>query len=125
MIIILLNRALISYRDPTPSKWQVYAGVHDLKAASDEASFQMLSVKRVIIHSGFDLKTFDNDIALIELSKSLRFSSAISPVCLPDDNDQVQHGQKTIITGWGNPREYFYLHNSVIFGIYCKSEEDA
>ena len=93
-------------RDPNPNKWLIYIGAHDLRAILQEPTFQMHSLKRIIIHKNFDLNTFDNDIALIELLTPVMLSSSASTVCLSADEEDLQDGRKCIITGWGNPRKY-------------------
>lgn len=39
-------------------------------------------VQKVIPNILFDMKTFENDIAILKLSKAIRFSKKVKPACL-------------------------------------------
>lgn len=41
-------------------------------------------VKSIHQHEGFNIFTFDNDIALLKLAKPVRFGPKVQPACLPD-----------------------------------------
>lgn len=41
-------------------------------------------LKTVTAHEYFDIFTFNNDIALLEVDRPLRFGPTIQPACLPD-----------------------------------------
>ncbi|CAG7832472.1 unnamed protein product, partial [Allacma fusca] len=47
----------------------------------------------------------DNDIALVKLSRPLKWSPTVAPVCLPNDDEQTlafnMTGVKCVATGWG------------------------
>lgn len=63
------------------SDWfQVYLGGHNI--AKDYT--ELRRVKRIVDHEDFDIFTFNNDIALLELDKPLRYGPTIQPACLPD-----------------------------------------
>uniref|UniRef100_A0A3Q4HSK7 Serine protease 56 n=1 Tax=Neolamprologus brichardi TaxID=32507 RepID=A0A3Q4HSK7_NEOBR len=47
---------------------------------------QVLKVNRVIPHPKFNPKTFNNDIALVELTSPVVLSQHVTPVCLPSDS---------------------------------------
>lgn len=40
-------------------------------------------VRHVVVHSRYDDKTFNNDIALLELDKVVSMEGLLRPVCLP------------------------------------------
>lgn len=56
----------------------------------------------------FDLKTYDNDIALLKLRRPIIYSDQVSPVCLPEQNNDVTPGTVCTVTGWGNPGKYMW-----------------
>ncbi|KGL74879.1 Transmembrane protease serine 9, partial [Tinamus guttatus] len=45
------------------------------------------------------------DVALLELSAPLKFSSTIRPICLPDNSHVFSEGARCFITGWGSTKE--------------------
>lgn len=66
------------------SDWfQVYLGGHNI--AKDYT--ELRRVKRIVDHEDFDIFTFNNDIALLELDKPLRYGPTIQPACLPDGSN--------------------------------------
>ncbi|XP_066498731.1 transmembrane protease serine 9-like isoform X2 [Hoplias malabaricus] len=60
------------------------------------------SVTRVIIHPDYNSTTKDNDIALLQLSSSVTFTSFIRPVCLAATGSTFFNGTLTWVTGWGD-----------------------
>ncbi|XP_062372445.1 complement factor I-like [Sardina pilchardus] len=68
-------------------------------------------VKKVHIHYGYNAKTYENDIALLELKvlggsdQCLHENPAIRAVCVPWSIQQFQPGHNCTISGWGRDRE--------------------
>uniref|UniRef100_A0A8C1X2K6 Zgc:123295 n=1 Tax=Cyprinus carpio TaxID=7962 RepID=A0A8C1X2K6_CYPCA len=60
-----------------------------------------IRAKQIINHSDFDNVTYDNDIALIQLSSSVTFSDYIRPVCLAAAGSVFGAGTESWVTGWG------------------------
>ncbi|XP_042589725.1 serine protease 27-like [Cyprinus carpio] len=60
-----------------------------------------IRAKQIINHSDFDNVTYDNDIALIQLSSSVNFSDYIRPVCLAAAGSVFGAGTESWVTGWG------------------------
>ena len=58
------------------------------------------NVKRVVVHKGYIARTFDNDLALLELAQPVRFDEHIIPICLPE-NEHDYVGDIGHVTGWG------------------------
>lgn len=44
----------------------------------------MRRIKKIHQHESFNIFSFDNDIALLELQKAVKFGSKVQPACLPD-----------------------------------------
>lgn len=43
----------------------------------------------------------DSDIALLQLTEPLKLNHYVRPVCLPEEEEEVQPSQVCTITGWG------------------------
>lgn len=68
------------------SKIRVILGDHD-QFSTTETKAIMRAVSAIIRHRNFDSNTYNHDIALLKLRKSVPFSKTIKPVCLPADHD--------------------------------------
>lgn len=53
----------------------------------------------------------DNDIAILYLSTPLRFSEAIAPIKMMEKQEEIEDGEKTIVTGWGSTRVSGFLYD--------------
>uniref|UniRef100_A0A8C5Y245 Peptidase S1 domain-containing protein n=1 Tax=Microcebus murinus TaxID=30608 RepID=A0A8C5Y245_MICMU len=61
-----------------------------------------MTVKKVIVHKGFDKRhRMSDDITLLQLHRSVDFSPHIRPVCLPESNMKMPEETSCWITGWG------------------------
>lgn len=79
----------------------VRLGAHNLSAF--EAESIDISISHSLTHEEFDLKSTMNDIAIIVLSESVRFTDRISTICLPTEPDFHQDfiGYSPFVAGWG------------------------
>ncbi|CAL1264833.1 unnamed protein product [Larinioides sclopetarius] len=66
----------------------------------DTKGLNLVEVKRNIPHPRYSAKTAVNDIALIQLKKSIKCSLLPKPLCLPH-KDLSKEGQSLIIAGYG------------------------
>ncbi|XP_034558805.1 uncharacterized protein prss56 [Notolabrus celidotus] len=81
------------------SYWTAVVGEFDItKTDPDE---QVLKVNRIITHPKFNPKTFNNDIALVELTSPVVLSDHVTPVCLPSGMDPPT-GSPCLVAGWGS-----------------------
>ena len=55
------------------------------------------------MHPDYVAGTFDNDLALIELTTPVPFQEHILPICLPNEENDYAGGVATV-AGWGSPR---------------------
>jgi secreted trypsin-like serine protease len=62
-------------------------------------SAQKYHVQKIILHPEYSPATMYNDIALIELDRTVKFSEHIQPACLYTKSDIPEFGLK--VTGWG------------------------
>ncbi|XP_078252926.1 transmembrane protease serine 9-like [Rhinoraja longicauda] len=98
---IISDRWLISaahcFRSPNnPSRWQAYMGSVQVGNGTSR------NIRRIIIHPRYAvINANDYDVAVLELSNPLTFSSLIQPICLPSSEQVFPAGQQCAITGWG------------------------
>ncbi|XP_066290427.1 apolipoprotein(a)-like [Branchiostoma lanceolatum] len=80
---------------------EVYLGKHH--EDKTDPMEQRFSVKKIIIHEGFSLPSYRNDVALIKLPRRAMLNEIANLACLPDDNmaDTTQDGS-CVTTGWGD-----------------------
>ncbi|XP_019326110.1 transmembrane protease serine 11E-like [Aptenodytes patagonicus] len=84
------------FRDMShPRKWTATFGAL-LKPPSLKRS-----VKIIIIHEKYRYPEHDYDIALVQLSKRVEFTSNIHRVCLPEPSQTFPYNIYAVITGWG------------------------
>ncbi|XP_036176543.1 serine protease 56 isoform X1 [Myotis myotis] len=58
-------------------------------------------VNRILCHPQFDLRTFHNDLALVQLWTPVSPGGAARPVCLPQGPREPAAGTACAIAGWG------------------------
>ena len=64
---------------------------------SDNKVF-VYGVSQIIGHSEYKRRTFNNDIALLKLNDTVKFTEFLYPACLPTENPE---NFKAIVTGFG------------------------
>lgn len=62
------------------SEIRVFLGGHNLTSDYTEQR----RVRKIMQHEYFDIFTFNNDIAIIEMDKPVKYGPTIQPACLPD-----------------------------------------
>lgn len=83
-----------------PSLYSVTLG--DLHREKPEGSEQEFRVKKVVVHPKYNWPVvINNDIALLQLTRSAKKTSFVNTVCLPDEAELVPVGTKCYISGWG------------------------
>ncbi|CAL4210613.1 unnamed protein product, partial [Meganyctiphanes norvegica] len=92
---------------------EVYVGIGDHNYAQTTENLPDFSepilFKQVVTHPNYNCSTFDSDIAVIELSKSIdlvKHADAIHPICLPKDNSKNYEGSTATVSGWGSTVGY-------------------
>ena len=73
------------------------SGEHDLRYPSKYE--QVLPIEKLVIHSGYNASSLDNDIALLKLKTPIQYNPQALPVCLPSFD--LPEGTDCWITGWG------------------------
>ncbi|KAG8581590.1 hypothetical protein GDO81_007728 [Engystomops pustulosus] len=81
----------------TPSSFNIILGKH--KTWKTDDTEQVLQAKTLILHPKYNSSTFQNDLALLELSSKASLNDYVMPVCLPEM--QVQADEYVVVSGWG------------------------
>eukprot|EP00091_Calanus_sinicus_P004795 TRINITY_DN15135_c0_g2_i3.p2 TRINITY_DN15135_c0_g2~~TRINITY_DN15135_c0_g2_i3.p2 ORF type:complete len:145 (+),score=41.57 TRINITY_DN15135_c0_g2_i3:487-921(+) len=68
---------------------------------SDDSGPEVLNVTKVEIHPEFDLETFSNNLAVVELSREVDMSESVQPVCL---SGGAEHEGAFTEAGWATFR---------------------
>lgn len=85
------------------SKMRIILGDHDQYVNTDGVAI-MRAVSVVIRHRNFDMNSFNHDVALLKLRKSVKFSKKVRPVCLPQPGTDPA-GKEGTVVGWGRTGE--------------------
>lgn len=91
----------------TATQFSVHLGSHK-KATKDEKEV-VYKAKDICVHPGYPCHLSReerggpglNDIAIVTLGRRVKFSDAISPVCLPSHKEALPMGSTYHVTGWG------------------------
>ncbi|XP_071439418.1 trypsin-1-like [Hetaerina americana] len=83
----------------TPQKITVKLLEHD-QSTEDEANTVLVGVEKIIMHKNYKSSTFNNDIALIRLSKEVEIKGLLRPACLPRKGLSYS-GMTGTVSGWG------------------------
>merc|ERR1712055_197757 len=62
---------------------------------------KLIKVKKMTLHSDYNSRTIDNDIAVLELAEDLTFTKKIKPACLPSSETKDYSGIASTVSGWG------------------------
>lgn len=89
---------------------KVYLGGHNITSDYTE----IRRVKTIHEHENFDVISFNNDIAVLELDKAVLFGPKVQPACLPDESSSDYSGKLTVIAGWGRLGEKEKTSNSLL-----------
>ncbi|XP_037687358.1 transmembrane protease serine 11D-like [Choloepus didactylus] len=82
-----------------PHQWIVTFGISTITPT------MRIRVRRIVIHENYDTTTRENDIALMQLDRTVTFTRNIHTVCLPVATQNIQPGSTAYVTGWGS-QEY-------------------
>lgn len=78
-----------------------------IRAGSSSSKYggQIRDVAEIHQHQKFDYATFDYDIAVLKLSKSLQLGETVEPIDMPSLNQIIPVGTMAVATGWGSIKE--------------------
>ncbi|XP_076366524.1 trypsin-1-like isoform X1 [Tachypleus tridentatus] len=94
----IVTAAHCVYTTPA-STLRVRIGEHNIRETSEPYPHEEYTVRRKVINELYNAATYQNDIALLELSQPVIFRKHIIPVCLPE-KEEIMKGTATV-TGWG------------------------
>ncbi|XP_030760915.1 proclotting enzyme-like [Sitophilus oryzae] len=83
----------------------VTLGDHDRTSADRFNHIEVRRLRSVKKHEHFDVSTYNNDIAILEMDIPISFSDKMNPVCLPNADFVDYSGRVGIIAGWGKTEE--------------------
>jgi Trypsin len=78
----------------------VVLGALYLKNGSEPNEPVEKRIRRVFTHRYVE-RTFQNDLAILELETTVQFRPYIVPICLPTASDGDFNGRKAVVAGWG------------------------
>lgn len=78
----------------------VRLGEYDFKRY-DETNARDFKVAEIREHEDYDKQSYENDIAILKLSRPTLFTSYIWPICMPPLGETWK-GYSGVITGWGS-----------------------
>ncbi|XP_044514610.1 granzyme M-like [Gracilinanus agilis] len=88
---------------PKRTEWlRVVLALHQLQGPG-----VVFGIKKAIPHPGYDEKSLENDIMLLQLDRKVKLNSTVQPVSLPRNLfvKPLQPGTKCIVAGWGQLRQ--------------------
>ncbi|XP_069943643.1 venom protease isoform X2 [Cherax quadricarinatus] len=56
-------------------------------------------------HPNFDHRSYNNDLAVIELDEPVTITKHVRPVCLPSNTNETYEGKIASVPGWGRQEE--------------------
>lgn len=71
----------------------------DTLGKNNQGSYE-IAIKNIIVHPGYDCSRTANDIAMLELSRTINFSDYVSPICIAE-GDLLYTGTSATVSGWG------------------------
>eukprot|EP00096_Caligus_rogercresseyi_P013026 TRINITY_DN5687_c0_g1_i1.p1 TRINITY_DN5687_c0_g1~~TRINITY_DN5687_c0_g1_i1.p1 ORF type:complete len:602 (-),score=82.89 TRINITY_DN5687_c0_g1_i1:318-2123(-) len=109
------------------AKIRVRIGELDFESSTEPEGHEELKVIQKLVHPKYNYFTFENDLALIKLERSVRFRDNIIPICLPG-NDDLLIGETGIVAGWGRmsnggqlPNVLQYVSVPIVSNNKCES----
>ncbi|KAG7334874.1 hypothetical protein KOW79_001470 [Hemibagrus wyckioides] len=87
------------FQSYTAPQITIYLGMGSLEGTNPNK--QQRSVSTIINHQGYDDKTKNNDIALVQLSSAVTVNDYVMPVCLAESSSVFPGGTNAWVTGFG------------------------
>ncbi|XP_072264366.1 mannan-binding lectin serine protease 1-like [Pyxicephalus adspersus] len=81
----------------TLSSFNIILGKH--RSLKQDDSEQIFQAKNLFLHPNYNSSTFQNDIALVELSQQAFLNNYVMPVCIPEV--EIQPEDFVVVSGWG------------------------
>lgn len=87
-------------------RYTIKAGGHHLgdRKTSPE---QVIEASKIYIHNNYKRQNHQNDIALVKLNRKVKLGKYVSPVCLPEMNEDLAiPGKHGYVAGWGEKQTH-------------------
>lgn len=78
--------------------------VGELNLFKSDGTEQVLDIKLIHIHPGYNAITNENDIALVQLDTQITLNEKVNTICLPDKDTDIKPGTICTTAGWGTRR---------------------
>lgn len=78
---------------------------HDRNDPNRFSKTTIRGVSHAKSHENFDVRSFNNDIAIITLDAPVRFDSKVQTACLPESGLSDYTGRLGVVAGWGLTEE--------------------
>jgi hypothetical protein len=104
--VLTASHCLSTYNAFDVGHLYVTIGDHNIHSTR-EGHHETRKISQLILHRGFEIKTYNNDVALLKLERAVDFTEYIQPICLPEANSsQSMDGYEVVVAGWGRERSY-------------------
>lgn len=88
-----------------PKMWKIALGDHKINKGEEKGE-TVRNVEKIFMYPDYNPNTINGDAALMKLSKPVKYSKYILPICLPKTDVQIpKPGTVCYVTGWGDTEE--------------------
>ena len=71
---------------------RVIVGDQDIKNSFDVMSAKTYTVRRVVRHKNFDIKTLSHDVAILSLAQDINYDYSVQSICLDRQSNHNYEG---------------------------------
>lgn len=93
------------FRSLLVSQIRVRLGEYDFSSTQEPYPFQERGIAAKYVHPQYNFFTYENDLALLKLDRSLQYMPHVAAICLPPDTTGNLVGTNATVTGWGRLSE--------------------
>lgn len=92
-------------RSKAPHYFTVRVGEYNVRKPEKDHDTQDIRLSRYVVHPQYSIpKRYNNDIALLQLSRDIEFNRYVIPICLPNATTDLA-GKTGTVAGWGNVKD--------------------
>ncbi|CAK1592827.1 unnamed protein product [Parnassius mnemosyne] len=99
----------------------IKGGEWKLGIEDEPLPYQIVQVKTIVVHPGYQTGSLQYDVAILYLAENLRLADNIQPICMPDAKDTLDAfysgAGQCIVTGWGKQVLQAHLSGSLMHSI--------
>ncbi|XP_075240502.1 anionic trypsin-like isoform X2 [Convolutriloba macropyga] len=82
-------------------KYVLFVGKYHTERHFTEQKSQKLRIKNYTLHPDYDIKTADNDFAIVQLEQKAEINGFVNTICLPDAHVKISEDMMCFVAGWG------------------------